>query len=319
MRSESVLQTFLSGDQHVSRSPEDKNMSLHENTADRPPVERAQAAEAVTTDRKHACRLYPSLPNIDRYEICVPIRSVREKLHMAALHHPDSLHGDDQSEVGSADVRMKDQILILEGQRQELLSINEKWAKEYRTMKQYYKEQLQQLKALLQHEHSHFEEEACEEGGKSITSCKRVKDKESTSTGDVDISSELLKAEREAKELRAQNSALTRRWQHQREEIKRLNKALVEALQATQPLDKSSETLQDVWKHQAEVYKEDFLKERRDREALKDKYLELEKKFRRVYSELRVLKPQVTKPPQPVLECTCTHRTKITKPGGPPS
>lgn len=45
-----------------------------------------------------------------------------------------------------------------------------------------------------------------------------------TQAGDVDISSELLKAEKEAKELRAQNSTLTRRWQHQREEIKRLNK-----------------------------------------------------------------------------------------------
>lgn len=43
----------------------------------------------------------------------------------------------------------------------------------------------------------------------------------------------------------------------------------------------------------AEVYKEDFLKERRDRERLKDKYLELEKKFRKVYNELRVLKSQV--------------------------
>ncbi|XP_041817656.1 TNFAIP3-interacting protein 1-like [Chelmon rostratus] len=298
-------------------------MSLHENTADRPPVERSQAGETVATDRKQTYRLYPSLPNINRYEVCVPTCSVREKLHTAALHHPDSLLGDHQGEAsaGSADVRMKDQILILEGQRQELLSINEKWAKEYRTMKQYYKEQLQDLKALLQHEPSHFEEETCEERGKSITPCKKVRDKESTWAGDVDISSELLKAEKEAKELRAQNSTLTRRWQHQREEIKRLNKALVEALQPTQPLDRSSETLQDVWKHQAEVYKEDFLKERRDRETLKDKYLELEKKFRKVYSELCVFKPQVPKtlPPQPVLQCTCTNRAKMSKPGGPPS
>lgn len=45
-----------------------------------------------------------------------------------------------------------------------------------------------------------------------------------TQTGDGDVSSELFKAEKEAKELRAQNSTLTRRGQHQREEIRRLNK-----------------------------------------------------------------------------------------------
>ncbi len=108
-------------------------------------------------------------------------------------------------------------------------------------------------------------------------------------TGGGDISSELLKAEKEAKELRAQNSTLDQKVRHQHEEIKRLNKvsrdtcssslqhhievkafgvfvpcnhggyyscfdmfvqALQEALQTTQPLDVSSETLQDVWKHQ---------------------------------------------------------------------
>lgn len=99
---------------------------------------------------------------------------------------------------------------------------------------------------------------------------------------------------KEAKELREQNSTLTRRGQHQREEIGRLNKvshdraflnrprehkkvsisqscvhslqqqwhhccfdvfaqALEEALRTTQPLEVSSETLQDIWKHQVSV------------------------------------------------------------------
>lgn len=40
----------------------------------------------------------------------------------------------------------------------------------------------------------------------------------------MEARSELLKTEKEAKELRAQNSTLTQRWQHQREEIRRLNK-----------------------------------------------------------------------------------------------
>lgn len=44
---------------------------------------------------------------------------------------------------------------------------------------------------------------------------------------------------------------------------------------------------------QAEVYKEDFLKERKDRVKLKEKYLEQEKKFQKVHSELHVLKSKV--------------------------
>ncbi|XP_070709453.1 TNFAIP3-interacting protein 1-like [Pempheris klunzingeri] len=268
--------------------------SRHQDTKDTPPVVR---------------RLYPSLPNVDRYEVCVPNCSSREKVPPAAVCDPDSL----QSEVSAArgDARMKAQILILEEQRQELLSINEKWAKEYRTMRQYYKERVQDLKALLHHHH--LEEETSEETLSEKLKCKKVTDKESAGVNAAvsslpdTIYSALLRAEKEAKELRAQNSTLIQRERRQHDEIRRLNKTLEEALQSTQPRDLSGETPQDVWRHQAEVYKEDFLKERRDREKLKGKYLELEKKFRKVHSELRVLKPQVVRTPQSVLECTCTN------------
>ncbi|XP_023153519.1 TNFAIP3-interacting protein 3-like [Amphiprion ocellaris] len=275
-------------------------MSLHENPMDR--LNRRP-------DNKPTHRLYPSLPNTDRYEFCLPLRSTGDNLQSEL--HPESLPGDTQPEGSnpSSDVRMKAQILLLEEQRQELLSINERWAKEYRTMVQYYKEKVQSLTALQQHEHlEHYEE-----GEKHVTLYKKiqfkpVKDRQNTQTGEV----ELLRAEKEAKELRVQNNTLTRRGQHQHEEIRRLNKALQEALQSSQPLDCSSETLQDIWKHQAEVYKEDFLKERKDRERLKDKYLELEKKFRKVHNELHVLKSQVTRTqqPQPLLQCACTNRVK---------
>ena len=98
----------------------------------------------------------------------------------------------------------------------------------------------------------------------------------------------MLTAEKEAQELRLQNSTLTRRGQHQREEIQRLNKvrllllqtqtvlhvrhtsvleghnssndvlvqALEEALQTSQPLGGSSETLQDIWKHQVSFHQQ---------------------------------------------------------------
>lgn len=43
-------------------------------------------------------------------------------------------------------------------------------------------------------------------------------------TEEGDASSEKLEAQKEVKELQAQNSALTRKGQHQHEEIRRLNK-----------------------------------------------------------------------------------------------
>ena len=44
---------------------------------------------------------------------------------------------------------------------------------------------------------------------------------------------------------------------------------------------------------QAQIYKEDFLKERRDREQLKGKHGDLEEKFRKVHTELNALKSKV--------------------------
>ncbi|XP_041670462.1 TNFAIP3-interacting protein 1-like [Cheilinus undulatus] len=282
-------------------------MSLHENASVKPPVERS-AAENKQTDR-----LYPSLPSVNRYDAFMADRSVEEKLNPAAVFHSGSLPGNTQfdASVGSSEAGWKAKILILEEQKQELLSINEKWAKEYRTMRQYYKEKVQDLKALLQHDYSQFEEELCERGDRNTKlKFKTLETNKSTLTGDADISSELLRAEKEAKELREQNNTLTRRGQHQNEEIKRLHKALEEALQKTQPLEMSPETLHEVWKHQAEVYKEDFLKERKDREKLKEKYWDLEKKYRKVYRELHVFKSQATQTPQQEPECHCTTPPK---------
>ncbi|KAF6720521.1 TNFAIP3-interacting protein 1 [Oryzias melastigma] len=180
-------------------------------------------------------------------------------------------------------ISMKAQILLLEEQRKELLLINKKWAKEYRSMVQYYKQKVKCL-SLAQHQDSAEEE-------------KRV-------TFDLKKTGGGKAAEEEAEELRLQNSTLTRRGQQQHEEIRRLNKALEEALRGSE-----SQTLPDVWKHQAEVYKEDFLKERRDREILKEKYLELEKRSRRAHEELRLLKSQVTRM-KPAPTCSCGTRAK---------
>ncbi|XP_026148073.1 TNFAIP3-interacting protein 1-like [Mastacembelus armatus] len=308
MRSESQLQTTsLERDLHMCSTPQSYSMSLHKLT-----VDRSQTSETAPTDDKQTRRLYPSLPDIDRFDVYVPQQDIEGRLHTAANCHPEGLLDDTQSHVSAvnSDMRMKAQILILEEQRQELLSINEKWAREYQTMVQYYKEKVRDLKALLQQSSNHFEEALCEEGEMHVTLYKKpkfntLKNKERKWTGDDDVNSVLLEAEKEANELQAQNKTLTRRGQHQQEEIKRLNKALEEVLQTTQPTG-------DLWKHQAETYKEDFLKERRDREMLMDKYLELKKRCMKVHNELCVLKAQVTWNwlSQPVLKCSCKNRAK---------
>ncbi|XP_030612957.1 TNFAIP3-interacting protein 1-like [Archocentrus centrarchus] len=285
-------------------------MSLHENSVDRLLVE-SQSSE--TDKHKKAHRLYPSLPNADRYEFWWPGFNTGEE------PHPSAKLENTQSEGSShkSDVNMKKQILILEEQKNELLSINEKWAKEYRTMVHYYKEKVEELKALQQC--NHFEEEKRKHVTLNQLKLKVIKVEESTQMAADDASSKSLKAEKDVKELRAQNSALTRKGQHQREEIRRLNKALEEALQASQPLGVDSEEL-DMWKHQAEVYKEDFLKERRDREKLKEKYLELEKKYIKVHNQLHIRRSEKTWTQQlhPVLNCACANQAKYPHSDGRP-
>ncbi|CAL1597343.1 unnamed protein product [Knipowitschia caucasica] len=191
--------------------------------------------------------------------------------------------------------KMKEQIRVLEMQKLELLSINERWAKEYRVMVHYYKEKLHTHKASLPKESNDRSEDLGHV-------CKLNLLMDNTTTG---CSEELVKAQSDARALQEQNRTLARRGQHQRKEITRLNKALEDTFVTTSSSrEMSHETLQDLWKYQADVYKEDFLTERKDREALQTKYLALEQKYKRVRNELYVARSQV---PCAQCECTCTH------------
>ncbi|KAM8822512.1 uncharacterized protein AB9W97_004912 isoform 2-T2 [Spinachia spinachia] len=178
-------------------------MSQNENPADGPPVERPQ-----TTYQ----RLYPSLPDTDRYTPCVAAEELR-----AAADHRAGRTAQSQASAAGGDARMKAQMLLLEEQKQQLLSINTKWAKEYRTMARYYKERVRHLNELLQR--GHCEEETCGVAGNN-----RKKNTEDAAFV------------KEAEELRAQNSTLTQRGERQHEEIRRLNEALEEALKTSRPL-----------------------------------------------------------------------------------
>ncbi|XP_029935624.1 TNFAIP3-interacting protein 1-like [Myripristis murdjan] len=286
------------------------------------PTEKCQAGDRIPTvgtevGKKQTTRLYPSLPHTERVEGVKLDNSITKKFHDNCQR--ESLLGIMTTEISAADTdsTMKAQIAILKRQKRELFSINEKWAKEYQTMVQHYKEKVQWLKALLQLDNIQMEEEVCEAEKqraleKHLKNSMTVKDsKEGEQRGSGDVSPALLRAEQEAERLRAQNSTLTRRGQHQHEEIMRLNKALQEALQTPPARAEHSKTPEDVWKHQAEIYKEDFLKEREDREKLKGKHLELERRFRKIHAELHTLKSQIPRTPpspKPVTHCTCTCR-----------
>ncbi|TNM96492.1 hypothetical protein fugu_016153 [Takifugu bimaculatus] len=255
------------------------------------------SAEAVSMDRKRSCRLYPSLPKVDRHEVSM--------LEGAAAHRLQSRSTDTQAD---SDTTLAAQILILEEQKKELLLINEKWAREYRTMKQFYSKKVRELRSILQGDFSHTEDNRCEEGEKNITFGKKVQDEDSAKA-------EVSRSGDEAAELRGQNSFLTRRGQHQMQEIRRLNEALQVVLGSD---DVRRASLQDVWKHQAEVYREDFLKERSDREKLHGRYLDLEEKYRKVCYELRALKPQAP-PTKPIVDCRCRNHGRSRNPTEQPT
>ncbi|XP_056155673.1 TNFAIP3-interacting protein 3-like isoform X2 [Lampris incognitus] len=241
----------------------------------------------------------PSLTNADRCESVELNRYLRRQPHVYPVQHPERELREIQSEMSTDnnDGTLKAQIAALEEQRRELLSINKKWSEQYQLMILFYKDKVQEMKALQQCDRY---QERCEPGQnhgilqKNLKSEIAVENKECKQNQNGDVTFELLKTEQEAKLLRARNNTLARREQHQHKEIRRLNKVLEDALQMSVSPQEGSETPQEIWKYQAEVYKEDFMKERQDRERLNEKHLELERRFRKVHSELRSIKSQIT-------------------------
>lgn len=231
--------------------------------------------------------------------------SIREhiKSHLLTQHAPvldERQFKETQSRLSAAAGETVDsQIVFLEKQRKELLYINSKWAEQYQAMTQYYKDKITELKMPLISHGQVLEERSEDEEHESKINSVLPQTKENTNTQidtqgpNRDISTKLQRAEREAERLRVQYTTLARRGHQQREEIRRLNEVLKGELKTTGLDEVTNGTQEEVWRHQAQVYKEDFLKERRDREKLKQKHTDLEKKFRNVWTELNTLKSQV--------------------------
>ncbi|XP_076869624.1 uncharacterized protein LOC143519761 [Brachyhypopomus gauderio] len=189
------------------------------------------------------------------------------------------------SQVSVANLYSK--LYTLKRKNQELLYINKKWAEDYRALAQDCEQKVSQMNRML----NNFEQMK-EEKSKMLEDFTNVTKKRAQ-----ELKSQTDKADREITCLRVQCEALTRRGQKHEQEIKRLNKALTGVHWSSASHQECSHAEQDVWMHQAQVFKEDFLKERRDKERLKHMYSELESRYKRIHAELHVVKAQVQRTP----------------------
>ncbi|XP_036416560.1 TNFAIP3-interacting protein 1-like [Colossoma macropomum] len=206
-------------------------------------------------------------------------------------HNPsdhDTTHTPDSqvSEVSMLSLHIK--LLNLRREKKELLYINKKWAEQYSSLKQHFEHQITELNRRLK-----SYEQRKEEKEKRMEDFSSLTDNTKESAQETELKSRLQKADREIKGLKRQCDTLTSRGQQQVEEIGRLNKVLQRAQNSLAVQQESQQTEENIWKHQALVYKEDFLKERKDRDKLKEKYAELEKKYKKIHADLHMYKAQV--------------------------
>ncbi|XP_046879927.1 TNFAIP3-interacting protein 3-like [Hypomesus transpacificus] len=292
-------------------------------------TERTQTDRPITglgapnTDRSHIITPQHRLAlTPERCESVELDNSIRERVQSYLLTQDAPVRNDIQfkeTQTGlslAATGKNEDSHLaLLEKQRQELLYINTKWAEQYQTMTQYYKQKVKDQEMLLMSHGQELEDRSEEEQQERKRNIDLPQTKDNTNCIQLqndDISADLQRAEQETERLRVQNTTLTRRGQQQHGEIRRLNKVLKEVLQTTGTCCGPQE---EVWRHQAQIYKEDFLKERRDREQLKGKHGDLEEKFRKVHTELNALKSKIIWTPtlpRPLAASVCPHQAHPT-------
>ncbi|XP_023602987.1 TNFAIP3-interacting protein 3 [Myotis lucifugus] len=173
----------------------------------------------------------------------------------------------DPSRGKSSTNSLERKIRCLEKQRKELLEVNRQWDQQFRSMKELY-------------------------AGK--------KEKQT-------LSEEVHALKKENKLLKENNAAMSRRREHYECEIKRLNKALQEALKVEcSPLPEDRlggpeagcghedmRTEMEVLKQQVQIYEEDFRRERSDRERLNQEKEQLQQMNRTSQSQLNQLKSKV--------------------------
>uniref|UniRef100_W5MUB6 TNFAIP3 interacting protein 3 n=1 Tax=Lepisosteus oculatus TaxID=7918 RepID=W5MUB6_LEPOC len=205
---------------------------------------------------------------------------------------------------------LKQQLRILQKQRQELLDVNKKWDEQYKLMKQHYSLKIMEMKERLTVCDKFITEVNAEQDKKQKDFDKKLvlaKEKiEKEQEKNTKLSAELCEIKQQSLNLKEQNATLTKRKDHQECEIQRLNKTRLPILKIYCVFNseclqkgpivwnyKETATQIEVLRHQAQIYENDFKEERRDRERLKERNEELEKRCKKLQSELQILKSQI--------------------------
>ncbi|XP_027986048.2 TNFAIP3-interacting protein 3 [Eptesicus fuscus] len=202
-------------------------------------------------------------------------------------------------------------IRCLEKQRKELLEVNRQWDQQFRSMKELYARKLAELQMKL---------ESTEKFLSGLEQGRPASPRASAGPADLAqeqqqreekekqaLSQELHALRKENKLLKENNAVMSRRREHYECEIKRLNKALREALKVEcAPLPEGRlagpepgcgheemRTEMEVLRQQVQIYEEDFKRERSDRERLSQEKEELRQVNRTSQSQLNQLKSKI--------------------------
>ncbi|XP_032189201.1 TNFAIP3-interacting protein 3 isoform X2 [Mustela erminea] len=206
---------------------------------------------------------------------------------------------------------LEQKIRCLEKQRKELLEVNQQWDQQFRSMKELYERKVAELKTKLDAAERFLSAQEEERQQSQRESDRRLeltrerlqrqeKEKES-------LHEELHELKKENKFLKEKNALVNEKKEHYECEIKRLNKALQDALKiecssfSEDCLGKSAmecrheemRTEMEVLKQQVQIYEEDFKKERSDRERLNQEKEELQQINRTSQSQLNRLNSQI--------------------------
>lgn len=206
---------------------------------------------------------------------------------------------------------LEQRIRYLEKQRKELLEVNQQWDQQFRSMKAFYERKVTELKMKLDTAErflSTLEKEqppsqrASDRPREVVQEPQKREEKEKES-----LNEELHELKKENKLLKEKTALANRKKEHYECEIKRLNKALQDALKiecSSFPEDclgkskkecshEEMRTEMEVLKQQVQIYEEDFQRERSDRERLNQEKQELQQINQTSQSQLNKLKSKI--------------------------
>nr|XP_017203041.1 TNFAIP3-interacting protein 3 isoform X3 [Oryctolagus cuniculus] len=201
---------------------------------------------------------------------------------------------------------LEQKIRCLEKQRKELLEVNWQWDQQFRSMKELYEQKVAELKTKLDAAErclSTQEKDRPQSRGEALSRDPRWRQEKENER----LAEELHELKKENKLLKEKIVLVTKKKEHYECEIKRLNKALQDALKieyssvSEDYLRKSKvecsheemRTELEVLKQQVRIYEEDFKKERSDRERLNQEKEELQQINQTSQSQLSRLNSQI--------------------------